>query len=539
MEEGGKIQHCVMDESQNGTSIWFTECDPSIKPAVDQVFDTLEDGIAYYKTYASIIGFDVRKSSDIKNRYGIILKKKLVCNREGYKDAKPDTTAGQNTTTQTKRRRPSNRVGCMARIVFRRNSKGRYVVKKFEEGHTHCLCEESYKPFLKGNRKLDIGHQQFIANCSKVNIGASKSHDLYAEMVGGVENVGATQQDCKNYRRELLAYMQGADAQMLISKYLDLKSDYDDMYFEYEANENDQLARVFWADGMARKQYSVFGDVVSFDATYKTNRYSLVFVPFTGIDHHKKCVTFAAALIAREDVDSYCWILKNFRNAMGSTPPFTITDQDPAMKVAIAQEFPETRHRYCMWHIMAKVNDKVSPELAKNEVFRRELNDVVWNESLTTAKFEVEWKAIIEKFGLIENPWLNRMYDERASWIPACFEGVFMGGLLRTTSRSEAENRIFRSNTSKHICKEICAGCFDCRVRGVTPGEAGNTYEVEDEHYVRYTVFVEHGTRTTTCECRMYIRIGLLCSHAFAVLIYDRNEDIPPNISHPVGHEPH
>ncbi|XP_019167873.1 PREDICTED: protein FAR1-RELATED SEQUENCE 5-like [Ipomoea nil] len=274
MEEGGKSQHYVMDESQDGTSIWFTECDPSIKPFVDQVFDTLEDGIAYYKTYASVTGFDVRKSSDIKNRYGIILKKKLVCNREGYKDAKPNTTTDQNNTTQTKRRRPSNRVGCMAKIVFRRNSTGRYVVKKFEEGHTHCLCEESYKPFLKGNRKVDIGHQQFIVNCSKVNIGASKSHDLYAEMVEGVENVGATQQDFKNYRREILAYMQGGDAQMVISKYLDLKSDYDDMYFEYEANENDQLARVFWADGMARKQYSVFGDVVSFDATYKTNRYA-------------------------------------------------------------------------------------------------------------------------------------------------------------------------------------------------------------------------------------------------------------------------
>ncbi|XP_019166314.1 PREDICTED: protein FAR1-RELATED SEQUENCE 5-like [Ipomoea nil] len=239
---------------------------------------------------------------------------------------------------------------------------------------------------------------------------------------------------------------------------------------------------------------------------------------------------------------------------MGSTPPLTITDQDPAMKVAIAQEFPETRHRYCMWHIMAKVSDKVSPELAKNEAFRRELNDVVWNDSLTTTKFEVAWKGVIEKFGLIENPWLNRMYDERASWIPTCFEGVFMGRLLHTTSRSKAENRIFRSNTSKHICvseffnriestirkqrltqtelngasiaqtppyktqlrieraaaslytltvfydvqKEICAKCFDCRVRGVTHGESGNTYEVEDEHDVRYTVFVEHGTKTTT-----------------------------------------
>ncbi|XP_019153492.1 PREDICTED: protein FAR1-RELATED SEQUENCE 5-like [Ipomoea nil] len=330
-----------------------------------------------------------------------------------------------------------------ARIVFKRDSVGRYVLKTFEEAHTHCLCEESYKPFLKVNRKLDVGHQQFITNCSKVNIGASKSFDIYAEMVGGVENVGCTQLDFKNYRREVLAYMQGSDAQMIISKYLDIKSDYSDMYFEYEANEKDQLARVFCADGATRQKYCAFGDVVSFDATYKTNRYSLVFVPFTGVDNHKKCVTFAAALIAREDVDSYCWALRNFKSAMGSAPHITVTDQNPAMKVEIAKEFPETRHRYCMWHIMTKVSDKVSTELARNEEFRRELNGVVWNDSATSEYFEVAWRGVIEKYGLQENAWLKHMYDERATWVPACFEDVFMDGLLRTTSRSKAENRIF------------------------------------------------------------------------------------------------
>ncbi|XP_019197164.1 PREDICTED: protein FAR1-RELATED SEQUENCE 5-like [Ipomoea nil] len=104
---------------------------------------------------------------------------------------------------------------------------------------------------------------------------------------GGPENVGATQQDFKNYRRDLLAYMKWGDVQMVISNYLELKTECADMYFEYEVNTNDQLARVFWADGMARKNYGAFGDVVSFDATYKTNRYHLVFVPFTGVDNHK------------------------------------------------------------------------------------------------------------------------------------------------------------------------------------------------------------------------------------------------------------
>ncbi|XP_019153443.1 PREDICTED: protein FAR1-RELATED SEQUENCE 5-like [Ipomoea nil] len=449
----------------------------------------------------------------------------------------------------------------MARIVFKRNTAGNYAVRTFEERHAHYLCVESYKPFLKVNRKLDIGHQQFITNCAKVNVGASKSFNIYAELVGGVENVGATQLDFKNYRRDVLAYMHLGDCQMVLSKYLDIKGDYSDMYFEYEANEADQLTRIFWADG-----------------------YNLVFVPFTGVDNHKKCVTFAAALISREDVDYYCWALRHFKIAMGGAPPIAMTDQDPVMKVAVAKEFPDTRHRYCMWHIMTKVGDKVSHDLARNEEFRKELNVVVWNDTAIADYFEEAWSSVIEKYGLTDNAWFKRMYDERASWVPACFEGVFMGGLLRTTSRSEAENRIFRSNTNKHIClteffirfestvrkqritqseltgasdaqtppfktplpierratslytltmfydvqHEIVAGCFDCRVRSCADGGAVTTYVVEDEHATRYTLTFENATHTTHCQCRLYTRIGLLCRHVFAVLMYEPIENIPP-----------
>ncbi|XP_019154334.1 PREDICTED: putative protein FAR1-RELATED SEQUENCE 10 [Ipomoea nil] len=283
MEDDAGRRECVMDVSPGSNETWLTECDPNIKPTQGQLFKNLDDGIEFYMKYASIAGFDVRRSSDKKNRYGAILRKKMVCSREGFKETKTTGPAVSDAPTKARRRRPSTRVGCMARIVFKQDKAGRYVVTTFEEAHTHCLCEESYKPFLKVNRKLDVGHQQFITNCSKVNVGASKSFDIYAEMVGGVENVGCTQQDFKNYRREVLAYMQGRDAQMVISKYLDIKSDYSDMY-------------------------------------------SLVFVPFTGVDNHKKCVTFAVALIAREDVDSYCWALRNFKIAMGSIPRITVTD---------------------------------------------------------------------------------------------------------------------------------------------------------------------------------------------------------------------
>ncbi|XP_019188974.1 PREDICTED: protein FAR1-RELATED SEQUENCE 5-like [Ipomoea nil] len=580
MDNGGT---CVMDVSPGGTHTWIPECDASLNPFEGQKFDTMENGITFYTTYAGIVGFDVRRSSDKRNKYSQIMKKQVVCSREGFKETKDKETIEEETTKQ-KRRRTTNRVGCPARFVLTLNKEGKYVVKTFVDRHTHVLCEEKYKRFMKVNRKIDIGHQEFIRNCGKVNVGASKSFDIYAEMVGGPENVGATQQDFKNYRRELLAYMKEKDIQMVISQYLEKKNDCVDMYFEYDVNEKDQLARVFWADRRARLHYGAFGDVVSFDATYKTNRYNLVFVPFTGIDNHKRCVTFAAGLIDKEDVESYSWILRNFKNAMGSTPPIVITDQDPAMKVAIETEFPGTRHRYCMWHIMTKVGDKVGDTLAKNEEFRRALNAVVWNEESTTIGFESAWNEVIQKYGLLENRWLKRMYDERASWVPPFFEDVFMGGLLRTTSRSEAENRIFQSNTNKHLClveffkhfesavrkqrdkhlelsaacigqtpplktllriereaatvytltvfsdvqKEICEGWSTCRVRSYTEAEGVKTYVVEDGTNKRYTVIVEDVSNNTSCTCRLYTRIGLLCRHVFVVLKDERIDHIPP-----------
>ncbi|CAH9112386.1 unnamed protein product, partial [Cuscuta epithymum] len=140
-------------------------------------------------------------------------------------------------------------------------------------------------------------------------------------------------------------------------------------FFDYDVDESDQLTRIFWADPTCRKNYSYFGDVVSFDATYGTNRYSLVFVPFTGVDNHKKCITFAAGLLAKEDVESYVWLLTRFIKAMGRQPACVITDQDPSMRIAIEKVLPESRHRYCMWHIMEKVTKKVGPVLSKNVDF--------------------------------------------------------------------------------------------------------------------------------------------------------------------------
>ena len=66
-------------------------------------------------------------------------------------------------------------------------------------------------------------------------------------------------------------------------------------------------------------------------------RYCMVFAPFTGMDNHRKSVTFACGLLMKEDVESYNWLFQKFRDAMMKDPLVLITDQDPAMKVALRE----------------------------------------------------------------------------------------------------------------------------------------------------------------------------------------------------------
>nr|GMC92178.1 protein FAR1-RELATED SEQUENCE 5-like [Ipomoea batatas] len=53
-----------------GSEYMIPECDTSCKLSVGQKFDTLENGIQFYKRYAMVVGFDVRQSTVKKSRTG-------------------------------------------------------------------------------------------------------------------------------------------------------------------------------------------------------------------------------------------------------------------------------------------------------------------------------------------------------------------------------------------------------------------------------------------------------------------------------------
>ncbi|KAL2924977.1 Protein FAR1-RELATED SEQUENCE 5 [Bienertia sinuspersici] len=411
-------------------------------------FDTLQQGISFYENYARVSGFDTRLYSTKKRKSdGKISLKYFVCNKEGFRETK-------RRQSNCKKKRPLTRMGCNARITLKLiNDQDNYIIFSFHEGHTHPLTTPNSAHHTKHSRNLTLAHKKYIMDNSRANIGATKSYRLMKEHVGGYQNMATSVTDFKNFQRDIRKRIRGKDAQILIENFKRKQEMCSSFFFKYEVDDKQHL-KFFWADVIGKKNYASFGDVVSFDTTFSMNEYCMVFAPFTGVDNSKSCVTFAAALLYREDTESFVWLFEAFRDAMSACDPTSIiADQDPAMKIAIERVFDssKTRHRLCMWHIMKKAPEKVGPTLAQNEDFMSEFCNCVWSKHTEPKEFDEVWDSILEKYDLINNTWLEYMFQIRQDWIPSYYRNMPMSGVMRTTFRSESENNFFGHFTTPHV----------------------------------------------------------------------------------------
>ena len=112
------------------------------------------------------------------------------------------------------------------------------------------------------------------------------------------------------------------------------------------------ITNIFWADARMIIDYSHFGDVITFDTTYSTNRDARPVGIFLGLNHHKETVVFGGALLYDEMIEYFVWLFETFLEVMSEKKPITIfTDQDATMLAAIRVVMPKTYHALCSWHM--------------------------------------------------------------------------------------------------------------------------------------------------------------------------------------------
>ena len=117
-------------------------------------------------------------------------------------------------------------------------------------------------------------------------------------------------------------------------------------------------------------------------------------------------------------------------------------DQCRAMEVAIAEEWKDTIHRWCKWHVLRRVRECVGPYTQIRE-FRDEFHKML-NEMLTIDEFEKTWQQLLIKYGLTTNPFLQQVYETRHMWVKSYFKGVFCARMT-STQRSESANHMLKN----------------------------------------------------------------------------------------------
>ncbi|KAL8111376.1 hypothetical protein AgCh_019189 [Apium graveolens] len=166
---------------------------------------------------------------------------------------------------------------------------------------------------------------------NKSGIETGKVMKFLSETKGGVENLGFSNQDVRNVIRDIRRRVfDSGDAEcgLLLLRELQENS-FGNFFYRVDVDDENRVRGLVWVDPRSMNAYKNFGDVVTFDSTYRTNR--------------------------DETEASYKWVLRTWLEAVDNKPPRTIiTDQDIALGNAIAESLTPTEFEGKWEHLVEK-----------------------------------------------------------------------------------------------------------------------------------------------------------------------------------------
>ena len=77
------------------------------------------------------------------------------------------------------------------------------------------------------------------------------------------------------------------------------------MEVRFVIDEEGRIKSMLWCTGKNRSDYAQFGDVVTFDTTYRTNLYNLPFGLFVGVNNHFQSIIFGGVLLTSEKTEDF------------------------------------------------------------------------------------------------------------------------------------------------------------------------------------------------------------------------------------------
>nr|XP_016492611.1 PREDICTED: protein FAR-RED IMPAIRED RESPONSE 1-like [Nicotiana tabacum] len=360
----------------------FNEEDLIIGPITGMRFSSKDVMFDFYKEHARLPGFCIVKRTSNKKVGDIISYVQYGC----------DTSRKPRNKHVTKRR------NCRARINRILEENGSWRISNVVKKHNHQL-EPALSRLMVGHRSLSKSLKRTLAVKDIAGLRPSKNIRVAEVLVGGPENLGCTPKDCRNYiLKSKKLQLQEGDAQSLLKFFSDMQQNDREFYCSVDVDSFGQFRNVVWVHSHSKVAYEEFHDVICLDTTYLVNRYNMPFASFAGVNQYRQSILLGCALMSSEDITSYKMVLSTWLGAQNNVHPLAImTDQCDSIKAVINALMPNTVHRYCIWHIFAKLPTKLSRVL-DDKIAKAEFKALVLDSINIAigAKFEKELEAEYE-----------------------------------------------------------------------------------------------------------------------------------------------
>ncbi|XP_056688307.1 protein FAR1-RELATED SEQUENCE 5-like [Spinacia oleracea] len=367
----------------------------------------------------SKIGF-----GDLEARPHMMERIRLKCKKGGVK-----SSIGSNVT------------GCKM-FVYGTQKDGEFIIISCDLKHNHPLSPDCSR-MMVNYRCIDGPTFDRLMINERGGVSISRNFGTQLIEKGGFDNITFNKKDIRNaiaVERRKTMFEKG-DAAGLEDYFKAQRELNGDFYSSIQRDGEGILKNAFWSDARSRGTCKYFGDVISFDTTFSSNRYRMPFAPFVGVNHHGKSTVFAAALISHEDTESFVWVFEEWLKCMGKPPKGILTDQDRAICSAIGKVFPVVPHRLCLWHMLQNASrnlGKLADWKSIDTLIRTAVQDM-----LDPDEFDEAWCLLMDRYNQRGKGWMQDSNDNRRQWAPAYNRGTFWAG-MSSTQRSEGMNRYFK-----------------------------------------------------------------------------------------------
>ncbi|OVA02572.1 FAR1 DNA binding domain [Macleaya cordata] len=404
----------------------------NLVPSIGQRFVSQDAAYEFYCSFAKQCGFSIRRHRT-RGKDGVgrgITRRDFTCHRGGYPQIKPSDDG------KLQRNRRSSRCGCPAymRIVRRADfDVPEWRITGFSNTHNHELLKSNEVHLLPAYCTLSSDDKSRICMFAKAGMSVRQMLRLM-ELEKGVK-LGClpfTEIDVRNLLQSFRNVDRDNDAIDLLSMCKNIQDDDPNFKYEFKIDANNRLEHIAWSYASSIRLYEDFGDAVVLDTTHRLDAYDMLLGIWIGVDNHGMNCFFGCALLRDENMQSFSWALKTFLGFVkGKAPQTILTDQNMWLKDAIAIEMPNTKHAFCIWHIIAKFSDWFSALLGsqydnwKAEFHRLYNLDMVED-------FEVGWREMINTYELHGNKHIASLHALRTFWALPFLRCYFFAGMTST-----------------------------------------------------------------------------------------------------------